>query len=125
MDWPLEFLAKVSRHGDRQWCAGRDAKTKLGQRRHVVHFGKRLVKKWHAWKHRRVRAGKVGQECARRSVAAEDQWHPAGDEWGEQIAESIRVRNRNRTEVQIGIRNSHCVANLVAIGQQLRAAKAD
>ena len=41
------------------------------------------------------------------------------------IAESVGVRDRNDAEIQIGIGNSHRLANLIAIGQKLFAAKAN
>ena len=41
------------------------------------------------------------------------------------IAETVRMRDRNDAEIQIGIANSHRLANLIAIGQKLFAAKAN
>ena len=41
------------------------------------------------------------------------------------IAETVGMRDRDHAEIQIVIGNSHRVANLIAIGQQLLAAKAN
>ena len=45
------------------------------------------------------------------------------NQWCKKIAETIGMRDRNDAEIQIGIANSHGLADLIAIGQKLFAAK--
>ena len=42
-----------------------------------------------------------------------------------QIAEAVRMRNRNHTVIQIAPRDAHRTADVLGIGEQLLTAKAD
>src|SRR5262249_54903742 len=65
----------------------------------------------------------ISQHSARRSVTADDHRHTAHDQRREQITEAIRMRDRNHTKIQIGVADSHGIANLITIRQQLLASK--
>ena len=65
----------------------------------------------------------IGQHGTRQSIAAQHHRHAAGKQRGKQIAETVGMRNGNDAEVKIDVGNSHRPANLIAIGQQLFAAK--
>ena len=72
-----------------------------------------------------MRARNIDKHGTRRAVATHDHRHPAGDQRREQIAKPVGVRDRDDAKIQIGIANSHRVANLIAIGQQLVTAKSN
>ena len=123
MDQQLEFLEKLLCHRTGKRRTGGNAKPQLPQRRDVMHIAKRLIKDWRSRKHCCISAREISQHSARRSVAANDHRHTAHDQRREQITEAIRMRDRNHTKIQIGIANSHAIANLIAVGQQLLASK--
>ena len=68
---------------------------------------------------------KIDKNGARRSVATQDHWNAAGNKRREQVTKAVRMRNWNYAEIEIGIANSHCSTDLIAIGQELFATKPD
>ena len=125
MDRLLEFLEKLFRHRGGKRRTGRNAQPKFWQRPDAIQVAKCLIQSRHPGENCRTGADKIGENGTRRSVAAHDHRHTARDQWREQIAEPIGVRDRDRSKIQIGIADAHRVANLIAIGQQLFAAKPD
>jgi hypothetical protein len=91
----------------------------------VFHFTKRLIENRHSRENSCVAADKIGENGAWCSVTTDHHRHAARDQWREEIAETVRVRNRDNSEIQIVVGDSHGLANLIAIGQKLLAAKAN
>src|SRR5262245_6405669 len=116
---------KFLRNCDRQWCAGRNAEPKLRYSGDIFHFTKCLVKKGRSRENCRIATGEIGENGARSPVAADDHWNTTRNQWRKKIAETVGVRDWDNTEIQIGIGNFHRLANLIAVGQKLFAAKAN
>src|SRR4029077_19587020 len=125
MDRQRELVSEFFCRGNWQWRAGGNTHAQLRERRNIFHFAKRLVEERHTRENRRVCFCDVGENSARRSVLTKNKRHTAGDQGREQIAESVGMRNRNDAEVKIGIGDTHRIANLVAISQELFAAKSN
>src|ERR1043166_3571847 len=123
MDWELEFFTKFSRHRNWQWRSGGNANAQLRYPRYTPHLRERLKKNRRAGENCRAAARKIDKQGTRRPVSAQNQRDTARYQRCEQIAESIGVRNRYRAEVKIDIFDSHRLADLIAIGQQLLAPK--
>ena len=117
MDPQVKLIAEFLSDCTREWCARRNAEPQLWQHRNLFHFADCLIENRHSWKDCSVAADKIGEDRTRRSVAAHDHRYTARDEWRQQIAEAIGVRDRDHAKIQIGIANSHRIANLIAIGQ--------
>src|SRR6266508_994596 len=90
----------------------------------MFHFTKCLIENRHSGENSRVAARKVGENRSRSPVATDDQWNTARNQRRKKITEPIGVGDRDDAEIQIGLGNFHRVANLIAIGQKLFAAKA-
>ena len=69
------------------------------------------------------RAGEIVQDGARHAIAAQDHRHTADQQRREQIAEAVGMGKRDDAEVEIASGDSHRVADLGAIGQELLAPK--
>ena len=90
-----------------------------------LHLRECLIKDRHAGEDRRVCPREIVQDSARHAVPAQDQRHAASQQRGDQIAEAIGMREGDDGEIQVVRGDSHRLANLVAIGQKLLAAKTD
>ena len=125
MNRQLKFIPEFFRDGDLQRCARRNAKPQLWQRRDIFHFAESLIENRHSGKNCRVCPRKIDKNGARRSVVTQDNRHAASNQRREQIAKAVRMRERNYAEIKIGIANAHRLTNLIAIGEELFAAKPD
>ena len=120
-----KFLPKLLRHSRCQRCTGGNAEPQLRQYGDIFHFTKRLIENRHSGKDRCIGTGKIGKHSPRQPIPAQHHWHATGDQRREQVTESVRMRNWDDAEIQIGIANSHRVANLIAIGQEVLAPESD
>ena len=121
----MKLLQEFLRDWNRERRACGNAEPKLWQHGNIFHFTERLIENGHPWKNCCITVGEIGEDGAWRSVAADDYWHTAHNQWCKKVAETIGMRDRNDAEIQIGIANSHRLADLIAIGQKLFAAKAN
>ena len=125
MDRQIEFLPKLACNGYSQRCAGGNAKSQLRQRWDILYFTECLIENRHSWENGRVGTRKVGKYAPRHPVLAQHHRHATRNQRRDQVAEPIRVRNWNDAEVQIGVADSHRIANLSAIGEELLTPKSD
>src|SRR6266487_1655889 len=91
----------------------------------MFHFTKCLIENRHSGENSRVAAREIGENGSRSPVATDDQWNTAYNQRCKKITEPVGVGDRDDAEIQIGLGNFHRVANLIAIGQKLFAAKAN
>ena len=125
MDRQSEFLPKSLCDYDWQRRAGGDAKSELRQWWGIFYFAKSLIENGGTGKNGRMCFRKIAEDCARSAVLTQHHRHAAGDQRREQVAEAVGVRNRNDAEVKVDFGNSHRLADLVAIGQELFALKSN
>ena len=117
VDAQVELFPEFLRDRTRKRRACRNAEPQLRQHRNVFHFAECLIENRHSGKNCGVAADEIGEDRTRCSVAAHDHRYTACNQRREQIAEPIGMRDRNHAKIQIGIANTHRIANLIAIGQ--------
>ena len=125
MNWTLEFLPKSPRNFERQRCPRRNAKAQSIESRNIAQFAESLIEHRHSGKDSRPAALQVVKDCARKWVGTQNHGNAECNQRRNQIAEAVGMRNRNDCEINVGISNSHRCADIVAIRQQLFAAKTD
>jgi len=79
----------------------------------------------HSRKNSRASRGEAVDDRSRHPIVTERKRNAAHDKRRQQIAKAIGMRNWDDAKVQVALADAHRLANVLAIGQQLFAAKTD
>ena len=125
MNWLSEFLAKLARRPPGSAARRRKCTAAVSAAAAFPPFHRTPGKTAAFREHRGFGPRQIIEHRARHPIAADRHRHAANQQRRDQVAEAVGMRQRDDREIQVRLGDSHRVANLPGIGEQLRAAETD